>query len=537
MARAFGRETPVMRPKDLHRGRSTWLLWPALQYRVVTPLVDEPELNVFQRGILGLAQCGERDPGRWAELLGLEPEFAQLVRDGLSTMQYLDEHNAPTEAGLKSLDDGFLDPTRIVVTHVYQDPFTGAIWPAHVENPVTVSVRWVAEHKAKLDVARDAATATVTAIAVPGPDLGKVERPTSAEILEQVSRGRRIEVWGEHGERWRRRGPDRITARVSALDSGEPVYLPVQIAVSQPKGAERSWTAINPFTGRPYERLRRSVLNRCSSHERLGRELQRLIGRPAEAHLIEYDQMRAERKSRYRARFEVDFGGRLRGHPELAELLTMVEFHWENARASADNDADLELTTNYAWRAHEVVLRGLPTRWPVPPWPAASSGDPSPWRKLMEVCKRIGLEGNEYRNLSTFFKKNDEIKRALLRVESGKGPKNPDLMLFAVLSAGAHGSDHPVQNLIGKHPYLLTEWSEASAARNSGSHGPIERTALSRAEIARQLAFVLTECFLKSLHPSDEGKEPPAHGQEQAQHPQGTPAIAAAGVAVNPSRP
>jgi hypothetical protein len=509
MARAFDRNTPVLQPREFHRGRSSWLLWPALQYRVVTPLVEEPELNVFQRGILGLARCGERDPTRWAELLGLETEFAQLVRDGLSTMQYLDAENTPTEAGLRSLEDGFADPTRIVVTHVYQDPFTGAVWPAHVENPMTVGVRWPANHIARLD----AAAAALTAIAVPGPDLGEVEPPDAAEILEQVSRGRRIEVWGEHVDRWRRRGPTRITARVSVLDSGEPVYIPVQVAVSQPKGGERSWNAINPFTGQRYERLRRSILNRCATHEPLSRELQRLIGRPSEARLTEFEQLQTERKSLYLERLDSKFGSGLHEHPELAELLTLVELHRDNANAGVDNHADLELTVNYAWRSNEVVLRSLPKSWKIPPWPDSSPGVPS-WRKLLEVCNRIGLEGNEFRILHGHFKKNGSIKDALALVEDGKcHANNPSLMLYAIVSADAHRADHPIRRLIVSHPFLLTEWWEASDARNSGSHAAITRTAVGRAESARQLAFELTECFLQSLRPSAERKETPPHGQ------------------------
>lgn len=536
MARAFGRDTPVLEPVLRHRGRGLWLLWPALQYRVVTPVMEQPELNVFQRGLLDLARCGKREPAEWAELLGLEPEFVHLVRDGLRTMGYLDPYEVPTEAGLQALDDGFLDPTRVVVTHVYQDPFTGAVWPAYSDAPQAVSARWVAKYKAKVEIPMGTGSATVSAVEVPCTDLEKVDPPSAGEIIEQVSRGRRIQAGDEQVSRWSRRAPGRVVSRLSVLNAGDPVYLPVQVTAERDKDGERTWLAVNPFTGKAYERLRRSVLNRSASHELLRRELLRLVGHGSWAHLSEYDRMKEDRKRGYRERFELKFGSRIRDHQELGELLAMVEFHWENARTGASPDADLGQTAHFAWRVHEVVLRGLPGRWQVPPWPGASPGDPLPWRKLMEACGRIGLSGNEYRNLEG-FRNNGKIVDALKRVGGSREPNVPELMLIAVLSADAHGPEHPIRQLIRTRPNLLTEWQDASGARNRGSHGEIEQTPAARAEAARELAFDLTGCFLTSLYPTAEEKETPAHGQKSEPQPPVGTAAAAAGGAIDADGP
>lgn len=535
MARAFGRDTPVLQPALRHHGRGMWLLWPALQYRVVTPIMEQPELNVFQRGILDLARCGKRKPTDWAELLGLEPEFVQLVRDGLRTMRYLDAFEGPTDAGLRALDDGFLDPTRVVVTHVYQDPFTGAVWPAYVDTPVAVSTRWIGKYKAKLEVPGGSGPATVTAIEVPCTNLGKVGPPSAGDIIEQVSRGRRIGVWGEHGARWNRRAPGRVVARVSVLNAGEPVYLPVQVAAEKTSDNGRTWVAVNPFTGNAYERLRRSILNRSGSHEILREALHRLVGHSSVAHLSEYDRMKEDRKRRYRAQFEVRFGTRLRDHQEIEELLAMVEFHWENARSGTSPEVDLEQTAHYAWRVHEVILRRLPERWQVPTWPAEIPGGTPPWRKIIPICERIGLSHNEYRNLWKFTS-NSSVTKAVAEFGRNGDPKVPDLMLIAVLSADAHGLDHPIRQLIRSHPNLLTEWHEASGARNRGSHGEIEQTPAIRARAARDLAFDLTECLMTALHQTDEEKEPPAHGQE-SEPPPTNPSAAAPRAAIGAGGP
>src|SRR5206468_1196651 len=101
---------------------------------------------------LGLARAGQRDLAGIADLLGLETELAELVRDDLRTLKYLDEFGAITPAGSAALADGFLDPQRIVVTHVYQDPFTGALWPATVPAPVLLGAKWLAQSRAELDL-------------------------------------------------------------------------------------------------------------------------------------------------------------------------------------------------------------------------------------------------------------------------------------------------------------------------------------------------------------------------------------------------
>ena len=186
---AFGPDVPVLTPgRTTYQRRHAWLLWPALQYRVVTPLVYEPAVNTFQRAMLGLVRAGQRDLGTMAGLLGLEPEFAELVRDDLRTLRYLDEFGVVTPAGEAALDDGFLDPQRIVVTHVYQDAWTGALWPTAVPAPMLVGARWAEQDWAEVDIGTVGDTANVRALAIPAK--GELpDAPSADDVVEAVSRG------------------------------------------------------------------------------------------------------------------------------------------------------------------------------------------------------------------------------------------------------------------------------------------------------------------------------------------------------------
>jgi hypothetical protein len=502
MARAFDRDTPVLAPGPRHKGKAAWLLWPAMQFRVVSPLLDDPQINVFQRALLGLARCGKRDLSEMASLLGLEPAFAKLVQDDLRTMQYLDQSGALTEQGALALEDGFLDPTKIVVTHVYQDPFSGMVWPASVATPVMVNATWTGPYKVQIAVPGGRGAGPEFALEVPGPDPGGLELPETTEVIEQISRGHRIETWGEPGPHWQRRPPKRLVSRVSLLNSGEPVYIPVQIVADRPRSgdadARATWQALNPFSGRTSARLRSLVANHCASHEPLRRRLESFIGRPPGTDLAAYDQLKEAKRDYYRQRFELEFGSSLRGHPRLEQILTVIEFNWDDSANSGDPDVELGLVTHYAWRIHEVLLREISRRWPVSRQRFGGEGG-DVWNRLRRACQRIGLDGTEYLELKRCCT-GDDIKTAVRKSQkSWKDLNNPELLVLAVLSADHSGGGHPIRRLVEDRPRLLTELTMLAGLRNRSSHAEIGRTLPDRAASAREITQAMVRAYLMSV--------------------------------------
>lgn len=523
---AFGPDVPVLTPdRGAYQGTHAWLLWPALQHRVVTPLVYEPAVNTFQRAMLGLARAGQRDLGTMAGLLGLESEFAELVRDDLRTLRYLDRFGVITPAGLAALDDGFLDPQRVVVTHVYQDAWTGALWPAAVPAPMLVGARWVDQDWAEVDIGTAENAAHVRAIAIPvrgePPDA-----PSADDIVEAVSRGSQaasasgadtraarrtsFDVDADTGvgatadTGWRRRPPERVTARVSLVGAGQPVYLPVAIVRA---GSTRdgnaaphdlpTWLAFSPFSARASQLLRRLVAIRCVDFPPLRRRVENLTGRPAESLLAEYDRLQAHLREYYREYLDRRFGLGLRRHHEVVELLTLLEIHLELARNTEDRVSELNTVANVGWRIQEVVLGEIAKRHRPRPDPGLDAKARATWQSLRDACKAIGLRATEYKAISGVTNLNTVFSMSK-RLTAG------ELLAAVLISAQQGDADHPVRRLASQRDTLLTDLTYAFAIRNDSSHAGLASLDTGVVELSRRLAHETVAAFLGVPVPDDD---------------------------------
>jgi hypothetical protein len=502
---AFGSDTPVLVPDRVeYSGKRSWLLWPALQYRVVTPLVHEPAVNAFQRALLGLSRAGQRDLAEISDLLGLEVEFAELVRDDLRTLKYLDESGAITASGEAALADGFLDPQRIVVTYVYQDPFTGVLWPATLPAPVHVGARWRDAQWAELELSTAKATVPIRPLAVPVNADVMPDAPTSDEIIEAVSRGTQDAMRGETSDAWQRQPPERVATRVSLVTAGQPVYLPVVVAVvggnhREDDGGLPTWLAFSPFSGRSSPFLRRLVAVRCDHYPPLRRRVETLIGRPSEAILADYDQMNEKLRTQYGELLDRRFTHALRKHREIRELLTLLEKNVDLARMPGERGSEMGLAANIGWRIQEVALREIIRRHPARFPDRSGEARTRIWQRLMGACERIKLQPIEYRVMSA-IKEPREIRKAL---SSPDTTRTPGLLAAAVVSADQGGPDHPVRRLAQRRPRLLTDLTRASQIRNDGSHAALDRIDLEFVDLSRRLAHETVAAFLGVPAPDD----------------------------------
>ncbi|SDE20363.1 hypothetical protein [Glycomyces harbinensis] len=503
MAPAFDTDTPVLVPDRIdYRGRRRWVLWPVLQYRVVTPLIHDPSVNPFQRAILGLARAGLRDLDEFASHLALEPEFALLVKDELRTLRYLDEHGGITPKGLAALDDGFLDPQRVVVTHVYQDPFTGVLWPAAVPSPLLVGARWVSRERAEVELASAGRSTPITPIAVPVPPGTVFETPSAEEIIEAVSLGSRTATRGTGEGQWHRRAPQRVASRVSLVTTGQPVYAPVAVVLVSGKddggdAGASTWLAFSPFSGKSSQMLRHLIVSRGDEFAPLRRTVERLMNRPLEAFFAEFEKLSDQLQQQYEERFEQWFGSSIREHRRLVELLTVLERHCTLARRPGPQSSQAGIAATAAWQIQELLLRQMvldhPARFPV-----RGQEELNDWQQLLNVCRHLELGPREYRCIKT--KNESRLKLALRHPHKSNVP---ELLAALVISAAEHGQTHPFRGLAARRPNLLTDLTVASKIRNEAAHGSQGLIHIEQLELSRRLAIETAAAFLRVPVPKD----------------------------------
>jgi hypothetical protein len=145
MALLFKREAPVLHfgarlPNEMlstgerfAKERRKYFLWPALMYRVVAPEVRDRELNVFQKAVLGMCRAGTTNVQRIGDRLHIHPDLAALIYLELQERGLLGSNGLPTEKGRELFEEETLDARRMVTGHVFQDPWSGDLWPRFVE--------------------------------------------------------------------------------------------------------------------------------------------------------------------------------------------------------------------------------------------------------------------------------------------------------------------------------------------------------------------------------------------------------------------
>ena len=137
MAFNFTPERPALNfgPRSHARWNSRrFLLWPTWAYRVVAPRVRQRELNVLQRAVMGLCRAGVHRIDSIAEHLSVHIDLAAFILVELKDLRYIDQHGLPTEKGKKVLDGDSVETQEMVAGYVFQDPWSGDLWPRFVES-------------------------------------------------------------------------------------------------------------------------------------------------------------------------------------------------------------------------------------------------------------------------------------------------------------------------------------------------------------------------------------------------------------------
>ena len=137
MAFNFTPERPALNFGPRHHARWSarqFLLWPAWAYRVVAPRVRQRKLNVLQRAIMGLCRAGVPRVDAIAEHLSVHADLVAFIVSELGDLGYLDQHGLPTVHGARVLEDDSFETQQMVAGYVFQDPWSGDLWPHFVES-------------------------------------------------------------------------------------------------------------------------------------------------------------------------------------------------------------------------------------------------------------------------------------------------------------------------------------------------------------------------------------------------------------------
>lgn len=130
---AFAESGAYLKFSERPESNSRSVLWPVLVHRVLYPEPRQPQLNLFQRAVLGLVRAGSIRQDTIASLTGLHPELiALIVAQGISNGWLNSTADELTDKGQKLLDDEEDQFTNLKAGFLLQDAITGDFWPRMV---------------------------------------------------------------------------------------------------------------------------------------------------------------------------------------------------------------------------------------------------------------------------------------------------------------------------------------------------------------------------------------------------------------------
>lgn len=323
--RAFGVDSPVLsflKRYPRHIVSKRYLLWPAWHYRVVVPMERSQILNILQKAVLGLCAAGLRRASDISTRLHLHLELVAHILTELRDFNLVDRTGAPTARGREALDDETLVPTELRVLSVFQDPWTGDLWPRCMERLEYASLDRSRSPFPALQLGSTGKPWVEQAFWHLPPSGCEPNPPVPVEILQAARRHRlaiRIaegketapldpdddesndyldqEDYDPDGEPWatipqsQPSVPVSGVERVTCIDQ-EPqaVFLVTYLCLTASDGDEHGWEVADPFGIGASAKLRRMITKQIDRSPLLRRPLEELLGNELDRQLESNEQ-------------------------------------------------------------------------------------------------------------------------------------------------------------------------------------------------------------------------------------------------------
>ena len=375
MAALFQLDSPVLYfgprlPRGVRYSRRRFLLWPALMYRVVAPEVRPRELNILQKAVLGMCRAGVTVPLRIGEKLRIHADLAALILSELLQRGLIGKNGLPTQAGTEVFEAEALDMRPPVTGHVFQDPWSGELWPRFVQRLDYVDLDrrengypdLVLGTKGKPRRERAFMCRPRDPSLPPAPDVRQILRAThrhksalrNSESFEAADEDEHLDL-----------DVGAVLERISLVDdSPTPVFLStfVYLAESEDTG---DWRACDPFGLGESPTLRRAVEREFKQFPRLRETVEALVGSSLEAQAEKQRVWIAEVRNLAESHLEGRFTINVRELPEFEQLVELEMMHVEaELLGDAHPEQRLRDLLGAARRVLESSFRSIAARFP-----------------------------------------------------------------------------------------------------------------------------------------------------------------------------
>ncbi|MEG4501865.1 hypothetical protein QUB05_32385 [Microcoleus sp. F10-C6] len=119
-----------------------YLLYPVRMYRVVAPRVSSRKVNILEKAVLGMCRAGITEAAKIGHHLDIGKDLTALIISQLADRYYVDSRGNLTQKGQKVLEDETSIAQDVTAGFIFQDPWTGDLFPRFVEREEYAEVRF-----------------------------------------------------------------------------------------------------------------------------------------------------------------------------------------------------------------------------------------------------------------------------------------------------------------------------------------------------------------------------------------------------------
>lgn len=460
------------------------LLWPAWAYRVTSPVLERRGLDLFERVTLALCQAGIRQPDRISELVGLKTPLCAHILDRAINSGHLDSRYDVTAQGREALRSGSSATTaEWQVCYVFEDPFTGDLWPRTVDQLREAHVLRADAASAELELGTAGRSDRAVARRVHPPGR-RPQRPSAARVVEAASAdrtARRVhqvrryeqEVGlapaavpdGLGGVRGAGPLPEQYPEldRVAFLAEPTPVYLAgfLRISGDDESDTAEAWAANDPFglgTGDVFQSL---VYRFGRAEGSLDEEINTRVLAQLTVARDRYQQADQELRAALERQLAHEFGPAVRGNRNAFDLMLEVDL----AIQLANRDEAIERAAHTALRLYEVLFSQMLVAYPLRRDQFDSFLHSRPLRRAMLEQSAQGLG---FQHVTALYAnvRDDELTRTFDDPSHGFVKA---MFPLALLAAPNH-DDHPLRRMAAEQPDLPVTLTTLNALRNRAAH-------------------------------------------------------------------
>jgi len=381
MGPSFGRveRTPLQYELRAHaypgpRADREWMLWPAWAYRVVAPAARPRRMNVLQKAVLGILTASRLSAREIGERLGIHSDLAAFVITELQAQGRVAEDGSVTDRGREALAEEREDAADLVAAWVFQDPWSGSLWPFVAPSLEPARTELDANGRPQLLLGTTGKPYFQRLWVQSAPE-GLPAAPDARQILSAALRNHREERRAARQELWVADEPGdpsddtNVSLDRLSLIEKEPTAVSLVTYLYVPPGREPSnldWHACDFFGRGTNPELKRRILKVADQDKDLARVLDRFLGGRVHASLDDYRRAAGLRRQRAQRILANALTLDVERHDVSRWLVSMLDT-WLEVREFGDGATESRFRSVLmdGRSALESVLAETADRWPL----------------------------------------------------------------------------------------------------------------------------------------------------------------------------